>query len=198
MKQNKKKYNPRYLGKNPPKKAKREKKLPVCPVCWRPIKMIPYEEMDFHGMTPPNHPTHDWVCSAYPRCDTYVRANAQGKPAGTLAGASLRTCRRYIHAWQQMMSDDMQTNKDAFRGMCAYQLGITNQELYHSAELNESQCMVILNYLKSLYENDKAVRELVEGKYYNTAIWKHVHGVFVVGGDNRASASESGPSGAFC
>lgn len=180
MKQNKKKYNPRYLGKNPPKKAKREKKLPVCPVCGKPIKMIPYEDMGFQGTTYANHPTHFWVCSDYPRCDTYVRANAQGKPAGTLAGASLRACRRTIHAWQQMMLVDMKTDKDAFRSMCAYQLGITNQELYHTAELNESQCLVILNYLKGLYTKDKTVQELVEGKYYQSAIWKQVHGVSVI------------------
>ena len=177
MYQNQRKVSKNYRGKNPSKKQKRDKKLPVCPVCGKPIKMLPYDEMDFRFVDKKKHPDFYWACSDYPQCDTYVGADSKGRPAGTLAGPRLRAHRRFIHEWENFMAEEMRTDKKAFRSMCAYQLGIMNPETYHTATLNDTQCETILNYLKGMYEKDKKVQQLIDTKYFHTSVWKHVHGL---------------------
>lgn len=170
------KVSANYKGKNPTKKAKREKKNPVCPVCGKPIKMVPFEQMDFR-FSSKKHPDFYWVCSDYPACNTYAMADSRtGKPVGTLAGPRLRHLRRCIHEWQLFMDAEMSTDKKAFRSMCAYRLGM-DEEKFHAANANELECSTILDYLQKLYETDEKVKNLINTRYFRSTIWKHCMGV---------------------
>lgn len=172
-------YNKRsknYLGNNP-KKAKKNREKLRCPECGATIQFVSASQMNFRFMPEDAEKKMYWRCSNYPNCNTYIAANPVTKKMdGIMAGPNLRHKRLIIHQWEQMFIGLGKMDKIAFRQMCASHIGLHRQGLVHTRFMTEMECDTILNYLQRLYENNKDVHDMVEGRP-NHPIWKQVRGL---------------------
>ena len=93
-----------------------------------------------------------------------------------MAGPSLRHKRMVIHYWEQLFMNSCKMDRQAFRAMCASQLGFRKAGVVHTRYMTEMECDTILQYLQKLYENNKDIHELVDSMP-NHGVWKEVRGL---------------------
>ena len=90
-----------------------------------------------------------YVCSNYPRCDSYVGVHAGTKmPKGTLANGDLRNKRIKTHK-----VFDQVWKKEAYRWM-TYVMGIPS-EMGHIGSFSDYRCDELTKVCKKLLENNK-------------------------------------------
>lgn len=95
-----------------------------------------------------------YVCSNYPRCDSYVGVHSGTKiPKGTLANAELRNKRIKTHKiFDQVWKSNLMTKKEAYRWM-TYVLGLTF-EMGHIGKFSEYRCDELINICKNVLKNN--------------------------------------------
>lgn len=98
-----------------------------------------------------------YVCSRYPRCDSYVRAHAGTDiPMGELADPALRALRRDAHHYfDQLYKTGLMTKDDAYRWLAG--VVCAPQSKAHIGYLGEYYCrQVIAESQKLLARHEKA------------------------------------------
>lgn len=96
---------------------------PVCPYCKATSKLadsiVIYKQKSY-GMV--------WLCSNYPKCDSFIGTHPDNRPLGRMANKELRTARKQAHLhfdtlWRGKMQRDGVSQKDARIGAYAWLAG---------------------------------------------------------------------------
>ena len=95
-----------------------------------------------------------YVCTNYPRCDSYVGVHAGTKrPKGTLADPELRNKRIRAHrVFDQVWKSNLMTKKEAYRWM-TYKMGITF-DMGHIGNFSEYRCDELMRICKEVLSNN--------------------------------------------
>lgn len=85
-----------------------------CPYCGAEAKLRPASEV--YGEKTINGDSYLFVCSEYPKCDSYVNAHREShKPMGTLANSNLRNKRIIAHhALSKLWENGTMTKSEAY------------------------------------------------------------------------------------
>jgi len=104
--------------------------------------------------------SHLWVCSNYPKCDSYVSAHAHNKkPQGNLANKILREKRRETHIYlDRIWRKGIMTRKETYNWM-RFVLGITQEES-HIAMLTLEQCNELIEKSKKTLKTSNLKKSL--------------------------------------
>lgn len=88
-----------------------------------------------------------WVCPNYPRCDMFVGMHPDGKPLGTMAGASLRRARNAAHAvFDPLWKSGQMRRPEAYEWL-AGALGLAVEDT-HIALFDEAKCADVVAHAK--------------------------------------------------
>ena len=126
-----------------------------CPYCGAPVV---FRSAD--GIYRENHRgTMLFVCSRYPVCDAYVRAQPGTRiPMGELADPELRTLRRTAHQYfDRLHESGLMTKQDAYRWLAAT-IGAP-MEKAHIGWLGDYYCRKVITESRRLLENRNKNRE---------------------------------------
>lgn len=94
-----------------------------------------------------------YICDRYPKCDSYVAANKNGTPMGTLANQKLRKKRIAAHkALERLLKKRIMTRNQIYIWLQA-KLGLTSEEM-HIGNFGEYYCNRVI------YECNKAYRNI--------------------------------------
>ena len=101
-----------------------------------------------------SHEEYLYVCSNYPRCDSYVGVHAGTKnPKGTLANSELRNKRIKTHKiFDSVWKSKLMTKKEAYRWR-SYKMGLPF-EMCHIAKFSEYRCDELINICKDVLTNN--------------------------------------------
>lgn len=105
-----------------------------------------------------------WVCSEYPRCDSYVGCHSKTTiPLGRLANKELRELRKRAHqSFDPIWQSGLVSRKEAYAWLCDM-LGLTYNSC-HLALFGEDQCKKVIELC------EKQTNELILD-------YKHKHGI---------------------
>ena len=88
-----------------------------------------------------------YVCSNYPKCDTYVRADIHGKKRGSLANRELRRLRMMAHyLFDQLWLDGLMTRTQAYNFLWK-SMGLPKKRS-HIGEMNEENCRTLVRMMQ--------------------------------------------------
>lgn len=126
---------------------KKKRKKPMrCPYCGAPVV---YRSAD--GIYHENKAgTMLYVCSRYPECDAYVRAQpGTSLPLGTLANGELRALRRQAHRqFDQLHKTGRMTKEEAYHWLADFLQAPQSQA--HIGYLGEYTCKQVIQAAKEL------------------------------------------------
>lgn len=127
-----------------------------CPYCGSPVV---YRTAD--GIYHENkNNTMLYVCSHYPKCDAYIRANPQtGKPMGTLANSELRALRTEAHHYfDYLYKEGYMSRNDAYHWLADF-IGVPHSKA-HIGYWGEYYCNQVIERCKKLIEHRKKAKKL--------------------------------------
>lgn len=124
-------------------------KGPVCPYCQNRSILVPESEIYSKSYTGKKY----WLCKP---CNAYVGTHATGYlrdyPLGSLANSSLRNYRKKAHT----LLDEFWKKRHFNRSEMYIWLQATmnlSADKAHIGEMDETQCMDLINHLNKLYGN---------------------------------------------
>lgn len=150
MKNNKKKCNQHQKGA---KKKSVNHSTMRCPYCGSPVVLRSadgiYKDNSRGEML--------YVCSHYPECDVYVRADPKTKePMGTLANPQLRALRTATHRqFDKLFKQGYMTRKEAYMWL-SHVIDAPQKET-HIGKLSEYYCNVVMRESAKFLATKKAV-----------------------------------------
>lgn len=138
-------------GKNTKKRKGIDAATMRCPYCGSPVV---YRTAD--GIYHDNkNNTMLYVCSNYPKCDAYVRANPQtNRPMGTLANGELRALRTKAHHYfDRLYKEGYMSRNDAYNWLADF-MGVPHGEA-HIGYWGEYYCNQVIERCKELIKHRK-------------------------------------------
>ena len=127
--------------------VKKKRKKPMrCPYCGAPVV---YRTAD--GIYNENKAnTMLYVCSRYPECDAYVRAQpGKAIPLGTLANGDLRALRRETHHYfDRLYTSGWMTKQEAYHWLANFLQAPQSQA--HIGYLGEYACKQVIRACKEM------------------------------------------------
>lgn len=126
-----------------------------CPYCGSPVV---YRTADGIYRENKNN-TMLYVCSNYPKCDAYIKANPQtNKPMGTLANGQLRALRKRAHYYfDRLHEDGYMSRSDAYNWLADYIDMPLN--MAHIGFLGEYYCNQVIERCKELIEHRRSIEK---------------------------------------
>lgn len=126
-----------------------------CPYCGSPVVLRDASEIYKSGNS---QGRKLYVCSRYPQCDTYSRADPYTmQPISTLADGKLRALRRETHdCFNQLYKKRIMTKNEAYRWLGQIVQAPGTQA--HIGKMNEYYCLEVQKKSKQLIESWEMVQ----------------------------------------
>ncbi len=131
-------------------KKQAEKLKVICPYCGREAQL--QNKSFVHGKSTVGGGKL-YVCSGYPKCDSYVSAHSSSnEPQGTLANKALRVKRIETHkVFNEIISKNIMAKREAYIWFgCKLEL---NSNTAHIAMLTYEQCDELIEHSRKLLES---------------------------------------------
>ena len=150
------------------KNIKKYEKIMRCPICGAPVK---YRSADGVFRTSGRF---IFACSEYENgCDTYIIANPDGTPAGTMADRKTRRMRQEAHYYLNQLYTYKDMTKSETYEWLAEKLQIPKSKChirYFDTALCQKVIEVSKTYLGKNYRNDSFVQCLIAASYSTRAL----------------------------